>query len=447
MFNIENTGKKRIVIIGGGFGGLRLSLDLLNSGYQVILVDKNNYNQFQPLIYQVATSGLYPSSISFPFRKLFKNNKDFYFRMAEMRGVFPEENYIQTSIGKITYDYLVLAYGSQTNFFGNKNIEHVAMPMKFVSESMGLRNALLSNFERITTCSTQQERDELLNIVIVGGGPSGVEIAGALSEMKNFVLPHDYPEINSNAINIYLIQGCDRLLPAMSEKASRKSLEYLQKMGVKVTLSTLVTDYKDNKVYLANGDSIPTRTLIWVCGVKVKALSGLKPEQLGSGNRILVDHYNKVVGTNNIFAIGDCALMQGVEAYPHGHPQMAQPSIQQAKNLAKNFKLMLKNKELHPFKYKDLGSMATIGKNKAVADLGKIKFTGIIAWALWMLVHLRSILGIKNKLSVLIDWTWSYFTYDKSNRMILNAFKPQIMKDREKIESETHWGDIEKNDR
>lgn len=442
-FNIEKTDKKRIVIIGGGFGGLRLALDLVNSGYQIVLVDKYNYNQFQPLIYQVATSGLYPSSISFPFRKLFENSKDFYYRMAELRGVYADKNIIQTSIGKIEYDYLVLAFGSKTNYFNNANIEHAAMPMKFVNESMGLRNALLSNFERSTTTSSQDEKESLLNIVIVGGGPSGVELAGAIAEMKSFVLPRDYPDLDASLLNIFLVQAADRLLPAMSEKASRKALEYLTKMGVNVMLNTRVNDYKDNMVVLGDGKTINSKTFIWVCGVNVPTINGIRPEQIGPGNRLLVDQYNKLLGSENIFAIGDCALMKADDAFPNGHPQMAQPSIQQGANLAKNFKALLNNKPIKPFKYRDLGSMATIGKNKAVADIFGLKVTGPIAWLLWMLVHLRSILGIKNKLSVLIDWTWSYFTYDKSNRMILTAFKPQIMKEREEQERHSHWGDLD----
>lgn len=444
-FNIEKTDKKRVVIIGGGFGGLRLALDLVDSDYQVVLVDKNNYNQFQPLIYQVATSGLYPSSISFPFRKLFDKSKNIYFRMAELRGVYADKNMIQTSIGKIEYDYLVLAFGSRTNYFNNANIEHAAMPMKFVDESMGLRNALLSNFERSTTTSSQDEKESLLNVVIVGGGPSGVEVAGAIAEMKHYVLPKDYPDLDANMMNIFLVQASDRLLPAMSEKASKKSLKYLEKMGVNVMLNTHVNDYKDNKVILGNGQTINSKTFIWVCGVKVPTFSGIRPEQIGPGNRLLVDQYNKLLGSDNIFAIGDCALMQSDANFPKGHPQMAQPSIQQGALLAKNLKALLKDKPLKAFTYKDLGSMATVGKNKAVADIFGLKLTGPIAWMLWMLVHLRSILGVKNKLSVLMDWTWSYFTYDKSNRMILTAFTPQIMREREELERKSHWGDLDPN--
>ena len=443
--NIEATAKRRVVIVGGGFGGLRLALDLKDSGYQVVLVDKNNFHQFPPLIYQVGTSGLQPSSISFPFRKIFEDREDYYFRMAELRAIFPEESYIQTSIGKLTYDYLVLAHGSTTNFYGNKNIEDAAMPMKTVAESMGLRNALLSNFERAVTCFTEQEKQDLLNVVIVGGGPTGVELAGAIAEMKKYVLPKDYPDMDSSRMHIYLIQSGDRLLPSMSSKASKKSYQFLKKLGVDIVLNTKVLDYKDNEAILSNGTKIRTRTFMWVCGIVANNIVGLKPEQISQGGRVLVDEYNKVIGCDNIYAIGDIALMKGCDKnFMQGHPQMAQPSIQQGHNLAYNLKAILENKPLKAFKYKDLGSMATIGRNKAVADVFGMRFGGMFAWLLWMVVHLRSILGIKNKLSVLFDWSWSYITYDKSNRMILTAAKPKILKQREIEEQLKHWGEIEK---
>ena len=316
--------------------------------------------------------------------------------------------------------------------------------MKTVAESMGLRNALLSNFERAVTCFTEQEKQDLLNIVIVGGGPTGVELAGAIAEMKKYVLPKDYPDMDSERMNIYLVQSSDRLLPSMSAKASKKSLAFLEKLGVEVILNTRVTDYKDNVAILNNGRTIRTRTFMWVCGIIGNKIIGLKDNQFGPGGRVLVDEYNKVIGTDNIFAIGDIALMLDKDKkFPKGHPQMAQPSIQQGKNLADNLKAMLNNKPLKPFKYKDLGSMATIGRNKAVADVFGMRFAGMFAWMLWMVVHLRSILGIKNKLSVLFDWSWSYVTYDKSNRMILTAAKPKILREREMQEQLKHWGELE----
>ncbi len=445
-FNIERNQKKRVVIIGGGFGGLRLAQDLKKSNFQVVLIDKNNYHQFPPLIYQIATAGLNPSSISFPFRKLFEDREDYYFRMAELRAVYTDKNYIQTSIGKIDYDYLVLANGTKTNFFKNKDIEDGAMPMKTVSDAMGMRNTLLANFERSVTCSTEKERQELLNVVIVGGGPSGVEIAGAIAEMRRYVLPKDYPDMDTSKMHIYLIQGDDRLLPGMSPKASQKAYDFLKHMNIDIKLKTFVTDYANNLVKMNDGTEIGSRNLIWVGGVISNRVIGLHQECYGRGNRILVDAHSKVIGYDNIFAIGDVASMQGDSAYPNGHPQMAQPAIQQGATLAKNLCALESGKPLINFKYRDLGSMATIGKNKAVADLGNFKFAGFFAWVLWMGVHLVSILGVRNKVFVFMDWVWSYFTYDRSNRMILKSFESKGLKDLEQRTKDTHWGDINPKD-
>lgn len=447
-FNIESDGRKRVVIIGGGFAGLKLAMSLRRSGMQVVLVDKNNFHQFPPLIYQVATAGLYPSSISFPYRKIFEDRKEYAFRMAKLRSIDQENNTIQTSIGKLEYDYLVLAHGATTNYFGNENIKLGAMPMKTVAQSMGLRNALLSNFERSVTCSTVQEKEELLNVVIVGGGPSGVELAGAIAEMKNYILPKDYPDMETKRMHVYLIQADNRLLPAMSAKASAKAEKFLKKLGVDVLLYKRVVDYKDNKVFLSDGMTIPTRTFIWVCGVKAHSVKGLNPDQLGPLNRVIVDEYNRVKGSNNIFAIGDISIMLDKDGdFPKGHPMMAQPAIQQAANLAKNLKSIVKGKDnLKAFKYRDLGSMATIGRNKAVADIFGLKVSGIFAWALWMLVHLRSILGVRNKIAVLLEWSWGYFTYDRSNRMIVSATTPKVLSDREQWEQNNHLGDLKKED-
>ncbi|MBO6070237.1 MAG: NAD(P)/FAD-dependent oxidoreductase [Succinivibrionaceae bacterium] len=446
-FNIPNSDKKRVIIVGGGFAGLRLAQKLKNSGYQVVLIDKNNYNQFPPLIYQIATAGLHPSSISFPFRKLFEDRRDSFFRMTELRAVYPEENYIQTSIGKITYDYLVLASGTTTNFFNNKNIAEVSVPMKTVSEAMGLRNALLLNFERAVTCTSEQERRELLNIVIVGGGPSGVEIAGALAEMRKYILHKDYPDMDISQVNIHLIQGDSRLLNGMSEKSSAAALSFLTRMNVIVKLNSFVTDYLDNRVVMSYGGKIPTRNLIWVGGVTAGKILGIAESSVGRGNRILVDGYNRIKGYSNIFAIGDLALMQNEDpGYPNGHPQMAQPALQQGELLARNLKAMSSGKPLQKFKYRNLGCMATIGKHKAVADIGSFTFCGFTAWFLWMAVHLMSILFVRNKISVLMDWIWNYFTYDQSNRMILRSFDSQTAKETEQRLKEKHWGTIKDHD-
>lgn len=440
--NIPKTAAKRVVVVGGGFGGLKLCSTLTkNPNFQVVLIDRNNYHQFPPLIYQIATAGLQVSSISFPFRKIFAKKKNFFFRMCDLRFVDTKTRTIQTSIGKLEYDYLVIATGTTTNYFGNQHIEDESMPMKTLNESLGLRNALLNTFERANTCSNAQERQQLLNFVIVGGGPSGVEIAGALAEMKTHVLPQDYPDLDANLMQIHLLQGGPRLLPAMSQVASDAALKYLKQMGVDVQLNSHVTDYKDNQVFIANGNVVQTRTIIWVCGIKGRRIEGLDPACYGPGNRIKVDRFNQVEGYENIFAVGDIALMQ-CPAYPHGHPQMAQPAIQQGKNLALNFIRKYEGKPRKAFDYRDLGSMATIGRNKAVADIAGMNLTGFFAWFLWMGVHLMSILGVKNKLSVLLDWAWSYFSYDKSNRILISAKHPKVIVERNYLMSKRHWGEL-----
>lgn len=449
-FNIAKTKAKRVVIVGGGFGGLKLANALRNSGMQVVLVDKNNYHQFPPLIYQVASSGLEPSSISFPFRKIFKKRKNFYFRMAEARSIFPEKKILQTSIGKVEYDYLVFAAGTTTNFFGNKHLEDEAMPMKTLSEAMGLRNALLSNLERSITCATDQERNELQNIVIVGGGATGVEIAGVLSEMKKYVLPADYPEMDSSHLNIFLIEAGGRLLSGMSPKSSEAAEQFLRNMGVNVCLHKKVIDYRDHKVILEDGMEIPTRTFIWVSGVKAAPIDNLPSECIGRGGRLKVDAYNRVEGMEDVFAIGDQCIMTADKDYPNGHPQLAQVAIQQGKLLAENLKRMEKRKKkaLKPFHYRNLGSMATVGRNRAVAEFKKVKTQGWIAWILWLVVHLRSILGVRNRISVMLNWMYNYFTYDQSLRIIVYARKAKEVKEREEREARVHWGeDLQKEEK
>ncbi len=436
--------------MGGGFGGLKLANALRNSGMQVVLVDKNNYHQFPPLIYQVASSGLEPSSISFPFRKIFRKRKNFYFRMAEARSIFPEKKILQTSIGKVEYDYLVFAAGTTTNFFGNKHLEDEAMPMKTLSEAMGLRNALLSNLERSITCATEQERNELQNIVIVGGGATGVEIAGVLSEMKKYVLPADYPDMDSSHLNIFLIEAGGRLLSGMSPKSSEAAEQFLRNMGVNVCLHKKVIDYRDHKVILEDGMEIPTRTFIWVSGVKASPIDNLPSECIGRGGRLKVDAYNRVEGMEDVFAIGDQCIMTADKDYPNGHPQLAQVAIQQGKLLAENLKRMEKKKKkaLKPFHYRNLGSMATVGRNRAVAEFKKVKTQGWIAWILWLVVHLRSILGVRNRISVMLNWMYNYFTYDQSLRIIVYARKAKEVKEREEREARVHWGeDLQKEEK
>ena len=439
--NIKKDNTKRIVIVGGGFGGLQLANGLKGTPYQVILIDKNNYHQFPPLIYQVASAGMEASSISFPFRRNFQHRKNFYFRMAELRAIFPEKKLIQTSIGKVEYDYLVLAAGTTTNFFGNRNVERKAMPMKTVDEDMGLQNAILANIERAITCSTQQEQQELLNVVIVGGGATGVEIAGVLSEMKRTILPHDYPDLDPSLMNIYLIEAGNRLLAAMSPESSAAVEKYLREMGVNILLNKRVEDYEGHKVLLADGSSISTRTFIWVSGVAAQAVGHLGTEHLGRGRRIRVDTFNRVQGLEDVFSIGDQCIVEGDEAYPGGHPQLAQVAIQQGNNLAKNFRRLLKGKDLKPFRYKNLGTMATVGRNKAVAEFAHIRLKGFWAWLMWLVVHLRSILGVRNKAVVLLNWMWNYFNYNQSLRMIFYPQKATEIKEREEREARMHWGE------
>ena len=439
--NIKKDNTKRIVIVGGGFGGLQLANGLKGTPYQVILIDKNNYHQFPPLIYQVASAGMEASSISFPFRRNFQHRKNFYVRMAELRAIFPEKKLIQTSIGKVEYDYLVLAAGTTTNFFGNRNVERKAMPMKTVDEAMGLQNAILANIERAITCSTQQEQQELLNVVIVGGGATGVEIAGVLSEMKRTILPHDYPDLDPSLMNIYLIEAGNRLLAAMSPESSAAVEKYLREMGVNILLNKRVEDYEGHKVLLADGSSISTRTFIWVSGVAAQAVGHLGTEHLGRGRRIRVDTFNRVQGLEDVFSIGDQCIVEGDEAYPGGHPQLAQVAIQQGNNLAKNFRRLLKGKDLKPFRYKNLGTMATVGRNKAVAEFAHIRLKGFWAWLMWLVVHLRSILGVRNKAVVLLNWMWNYFNYNQSLRMIFYPQKATEIKEREEREARMHWGE------
>lgn len=442
--NIQRNQKKRVVIVGGGLGGLRLAEDLYGSGMQVVLIDKNNFHQFPPLIYQIASAGIDPSSISFPFRQIFRKRKDFYFRMAEARMVDTEKKILQTSIGKIDYDYLVLAAGATTNFFGNKNIEEWAIPMKTVPEAMGLRNALLSNLERALTCATEEERQELLNVVIVGGGATGVEIAGALAEMRRYVIPYDYPDMDSSLMHIYLIEAGDRLLAGLSQESSQKAYEFLKSMGVDIQFGKMVTDYRDHKVIMKDGTEIPTRTFLWVSGIRANAMPGIDESHLGRGFRFKVDEFNRIQGVEDVFAIGDQCLQTSDAAYPNGHPQVAQVAIQQAKNLAKNLKKIANGADssaLTAFRYNNLGSMATIGRNKAVVEIGKFRSQGFFAWVLWLVVHLRSILGVKNKMMVLLNWLWKYVSYNDSIRMITYATKPREVEERMKREQTTHLGE------
>ncbi|MCO5258578.1 MAG: NAD(P)/FAD-dependent oxidoreductase [Crocinitomicaceae bacterium] len=415
--SVKKAAKKRVVIIGGGFGGLQLSQSLSKSDFQVVLIDKNNYYQFQPLLYQVATCGLESTSIVFPFRKIFHGVKNFHFRLSKVELILPEENKIVTHLGDLEYDYLVLATGAGNNFFGNKNIEKYALPMKSLNESLHLRNVILERFEQALS-ATEEEQAGYLTFVVAGGGPTGTELAGALAEMKSNILPKDYPELDFTKMRIVLVEGGNRVLNAMHADSSEKAHHYLKELGVEIQLSTFVENYDGHEVLFKGGDSISTKTLIWSAGIKGNMIDGLCDAEVLPGNRLKVDEYNQVIGYQNIFAIGDIACMQS-EENPKGHPQMAQPAIQQGKNLAKNLIAKNTNQSLTAFRYKNLGAMATVGRNKAVVELPKKRFGGFLAWATWMFVHLRSIFGIKNKWIIFINWVWNYFTYNSSLRLII----------------------------
>ena len=419
--NIEHTDKKRIVIVGGGLGGLELAFKLVDDDYQVVLIDKNNYHQFPPLIYQVASGGLEPSSISFPFRRLFQGKKDFFFRMAKVESVNTDKKTIKTTVGEIDYDYLVLAFGAKTNFFGNKDIEATTLPMKSVSEAMRLRNTILRNLELALTEEDPARKQALMNIVVVGGGASGVEIAGAVAEMKKNIIARDYPDLDSSQMHIYLVNAVDRLLSAMDPVSSKRAERDLKELHVHIRQPQFATEYKDGILKTSAGLEIPTQTVIWVSGICANTVDGFPAESIGHAGRFLTDRFCRVKGVKDVYAIGDVSLVEGDEEYPLGHPQLAQVAMQQAKTVAKNFKAMSKGKELKPFKYKNLGVMATIGRNHAVAEISGKKFGGFPAWALWLVVHLRSILGVKNKTFILLNWVWNYINYKQSLRLILKA--------------------------
>ncbi len=423
--NIPETTKKRVVIIGAGFGGLKIARDLADSeDFQIVLIDKNNYHQFQPLFYQVATAGLEPSAISFPLRLAFHHYKDVHVRITEVTELRTDSQEVFTQLGAIRYDYLILAIGADTNFFGQKNIQEKALPMKSVGEALGLRNRLLENFENALVSDSDDVRQGLMTVVVVGGGPTGVEVSGTLAEMKRHVLPKDYPELDFDLMKVYIVESGGELLGPMSKNAQIKSKEYLEQLGVNVFLNTRVTDFDGKYAYLNSGEKIRTNNLVWAAGIKANFIEGLNPDVLARGGRIKVNRYNQVEGYQNIFAIGDVAFMTE-EAYPNGHPQVAQPAIQQGKLLSKNLPRLLRGNPLEEFTYKDLGSMATVGRNLAVVDLPFWRFQGFFAWLTWMFVHLMSIVGVKNRLLIFINWLWNYITYDQSLRLIIKQKSPK----------------------
>ncbi len=421
--NIPQSNLPRIIIIGGGFGGIALAKKLAKKDVQVVLLDKHNYHNFQPLLYQVSTGGLEPDSIAYPIRKVLQGYPNFYFRLAEVVQIDTENRRIHTNIGPIHYDYLVVATGSETNFFGNKNIEEKAMAMKTIPQSLNLRSLILENFEQALLTDDLHERDALMNFVIVGGGPTGVELAGALAEIKKGILPKDYPDLDTRRAQINLVQGGNRILPAMSEIASQKAEKFLEKLGVNVWKNIRVTDYDGNFITTNTDITFEAATLVWAAGVKALSIKGLDAKELLSrGNRLVVNEFNQVLGHNEIFAIGDVAHME-TEAFPNGHPMMAQPAIQQGQNLGGNLIRLLENKPMKPFTYKDKGSMATVGRNKAVADLKRFRFQGVFAWFVWMFVHLFFLIGFRNRVVVFINWVYNYIRFDREARLIIRPFK------------------------
>ena len=416
-----------IVIIGGGFGGLKLARKLNNKpGFEVVLIDKFNYHQFQPLFYQVATAGLDASNISFPLRKVFHNSKNVRIRLAEVMEIIPSENKLKLENGELEYDILVIATGADTNFFGNANLIEKAFPMKSTVEALQLRHQLIQNFEDALLVNSPEELERLLTIVIVGGGPTGVELSGAIAEMKRYVLPKDYPEIDFTKMKIYLLEGGGKTLGTMSEKSSDHSRQYLERLGVTVLTNTVVKDYDGEQVSLQDGKSIRSNIVIWAAGIRGNVPPGINKDLIARGNRIKVDRHNMVNGFQNIYAIGDIAHME-TPKYPSGHPQVAPVAMQQADLLADNFRKMERKsnpKQLLEFEYYDKGSMATVGRNLAVVDIPKPKlhFKGFTAWLIWMGLHLVLILGVKNRLFVFLNWIYNYFTRDQSLRLIFKVF-------------------------
>lgn len=422
MMNIPTSNRPRVVIIGGGFGGLALAKKLKNKNFQVVLLDKHNYHTFQPLLYQVATGGLESGSIAYPIRKVVQGFEEIYFRLANVQRIDTVNKKVVADIGTIFYDYVVIATGSKTNFFGNEAIKTNSMAMKTIPQSLNIRSLVLENFESALLTTEDSEQRALMNFVIVGAGPTGVELAGALAEMKKQVLPKDYPDLDLSKMEINVIQGAGKVLDAMSDNSSKKAQEFLEKLGVNVWLNEIVTDYNGKIVTTKSGKTFTAETVIWTAGVMGAAVEGFDSTVIQRGNRIKVNEYNQVEGFTDIFAIGDVATMM-TEKTPIGHPMMAQPAIQQGQLLANNLINLRDGKPLKAFVYNDKGSMATIGRNKAVVDLPKFKFSGFFAWFVWMFVHLMSLIGFRNKLVVFWNWLYNYLMFDRQARLIVRPFK------------------------
>lgn len=429
LTKIADLGKPRVVIVGGGFGGLALAKELADAPVQVVLIDKQNYHAFQPLLYQVATAGLNADSVVSPFRKILNEQENFYFRMAAVRSVDATAQVVETSIGLLRFDYLVLATGATANYFGDQEMEKNSISLKSVTDAIELRNTLLSNFEQALQIGDQEQLNSMLDFVIVGGGPTGVEMAGALSELRAHVFPRDYPELDLKQMDIHLIQSGPVLLKGMSTEASEHALKYLQELGVQVWLDNRVTSYDGYTVALKSGEHLITRTLIWAAGVTGAPVVGLDPAALLKSNRYQVNEFNQVAGYDHVFAIGDIAQM-ATEGYTEGHPQVAQPALQQGRLLGKNLKRALTQQSMQPFRYADKGTMATIGRHRAVGDIqlfGKqYHITGWLGWLGWSLVHVLALVSFRNRIAVFLAWAWNYFTQDKGMRYIIGKSKAPL---------------------
>lgn len=412
----------RVVVIGGGFAGINFAKHMA-SGYQVVLLDKNNFHQFQPLLYQVATCGIEPDGIIYPLRKLFADKRStMRYRMCRVEEIDHANKRVLTDGGEIAYDRLVIATGAATNYFGNDELERNSIGMKDIREALDIRSLILQNLERAALSTAPEEREALTNFVIVGAGPSGVEMAGALAEFRGHILKHDYPDLTIDLMKIHLVQSGDRVLKGMSDYAGKKALADLERLGVKVILGKRVTSYDGETAITDDGESISARALIWTAGVKGNLPAGIDEEKLAGGRRLRVDAFHRVEGYDGVFAIGDAASMESPD-YPHGHPMVAQPAIQQGRNLALNFARERRGKVWREFDYRDKGSLATIGKNRAVADIGSTHFGGLLAWLVWCFVHVASLVGFRGKLLVLSGWFTNYFTYDRGNRFIVRRFR------------------------
>lgn len=426
MNNKFTTSKPRILIIGGGFAGINIAKKLNHEDVEVLMLDKHNYHTFQPLLYQVAIGAIEADSVGFPLRRIFSGQRNFTFHLAEVKRIEADINTVTTNIGDFSFDYLVIATGANTNFFGNKEIEHFTMPMKNVPEALNIRSLVLQNLEKALVTADKAEREALLTFVVVGGGPTGVELSGALAEMRLHMLTKDYPTLNPNDMKVYLAEGKSKLIAAMSQEASVKAKQFLTDMGVHIYNDVHVTSYNGDELKIDNGVNIKTRNVFWAAGVRGEVPDGIPQDIILRGARIQTDEISRVKGYQNIFAIGDVAAMITAST-PEGHPGVAPVAIQQGEHLAKNIIHLIKGEATEPFKYHDKGSLATVGRNRAVADLGKFHFQGVFAWFVWMFVHVMSLAGFSNKLIVFFSWIINYCTKNTDNRLIIRNFDPETM--------------------